>query len=134
MPQSLYAILPWIAAAGFLVGGLLITSSRQPSRRAWIIPAGASLAFALWTACAVFAEGLLGFWPQHIAGAWANQIWFDLLLAALVALSLLAPRARAVGMPFLPWFGLVAFTGSIGLLAMLARCLFLEARSSSSSL
>jgi hypothetical protein len=129
MSESLYAILPAIAAAGFVGGGVLVASrSPTPSDRAWLAPAAGCLAFALWTGWAVVAGGPVGFWREHTGGPWANQIWFDLLLAALIGFGLLAPRARAAGMSPLSWFALVVCTGSIGLLAMTARCLFLEAQ------
>ena len=75
----------------------------------------------------MFAGGWAGFWPLHQAGVWGNQIWFDLLLAVGVAWSLLLPRARSVGMRVVPWTLFVLATGSIGLCAMFARCLYLEA-------
>lgn len=69
--------------------------------------------------------GPFGFWPEHVRNAWGNQIWFDLLLSVGMAFALLAPRARAQGMRLVPWFIAVACTGSVGLLAMGARYLFL---------
>jgi hypothetical protein len=59
---------------------------------------------------------------------WGVQIWLDLLQAALVGFVLLVPRARAQGMRPVPWLLGVAATGSIGLMAMVARVLYLEAR------
>lgn len=128
MSDSLYAILPAGAALGFF--GALAVMALRPTPRpgGWILPAGLSAAFLLFTLWVVTREGLLGFWPEHGASGWAVQIWCDLLMAAATALFLLLPRARAVGMKGAPWILLTACTGSIGLLAMLARCLFLEAR------
>ena len=55
-----------------------------------------------------------------------NQIWFDLLLSMGTAFALLAPRAKARGIRLAPWFVAIACTGSVGLLAMAARYLFLS--------
>lgn len=130
MDAPLYQTLPIVALAGFIVTGVLI--SRRPggalSHAAWIAPAALSVLFLAWSLFAVSRQGLLGVWPEHVRGPWANQIWFDLLLALGVAFSQLAPRARAVGMRPFPWFVLIAATGSVGLLAMLARCQYLAAR------
>lgn len=41
---------------------------------------------------------------------------------------LVAPRARAAGLSFARWLVLIGLTGSIGLLAMLARTLWCERR------
>lgn len=85
-----------------------------------------SVVFAGWTIYAIGDAGLFGFWDEHRRGAWSIQIWFDLLFAAGVAWMILLPRARAVGMQPWPWLALIVGTGSIGLGAMFARCLYLE--------
>lgn len=54
------------------------------------------------------------------------QIWYDRLLSVTVAFFLLQNRARAVGMKSEVWVLLVIFTGSIGLLSMLAQTLYYE--------
>ena len=59
---------------------------------------------------------------------WGNQIWLDLLCAAATAFIVLLPRARAAGMAVWVWLAFLIATGSLGLLAMLARCLWLEGR------
>ena len=68
----------------------------------------------------------MGFWAEHTRNDWNNQIFVDLLLSASCVYFLLLARARAVSMRVLPWFMAIAATGSIGLLAMIARVLFLE--------
>jgi hypothetical protein len=68
----------------------------------------------------------VGFWPVHTASLWGNQVWFDLLLAVSIGWFLLVPPARALGMPLGRWLLLVASSGCIGLLAMLARVLYLQ--------
>ena len=94
----------------------------------WQVFALLGAGFAGWSVNAVVTEGPLGFWPEHIRNAWGNQIWFDLLLAAAIAWTVLVPRLRAAGMHPLPWLVFVVCTGSIGLCATVARCLFLESR------
>ena len=56
------------------------------------------------------------------------QVIWDLVIALGAALLLAAPRARAVGMRVPLYVLLTALTGSIGLLAMLARLFWLERR------
>jgi hypothetical protein len=101
--------------------------------RAWLIPAALSLLFLILSVDVVVKAGPLGFWTEHLRGPWGAQIWCDLLLAAGTAVALLLPRARAVGMRPVPWMLAVLASGSIGLLAMTARCLFLEARAATLS-
>ncbi len=128
--DRLYHILPAIAGAVFLVAGIIVASSRSRSSgdRTWLFPAILMVLFAGWTAHAVVAGGLLGFWTEHVRNGWGNQIWFDLLLCAGTAFVLIVPRARALEMALLPWFLAIAATGSVGLLAMIARMFYLEAR------
>lgn len=133
MPESVYAILPAGAALGLLLALGVMAVQPRLGPRAWIIPAVLSAAFLAVTLDVVAKAGPLGFWNEHLRGPWGAQIWCDLLLAAGTALALLLPRARAVGMRPLPWMVLVAATGSIGLLAMMARCLFLESRAASNN-
>lgn len=114
----------FLAGAAFII--LLISALRKPP--SWLVFALLGAGFAGWSVHAVVTEGPLGFWPEHIRNAWGNQIWFDLLLAAAIAWTVLVPRMRAAGMRPLPWLVLVVCTGSIGLCATVARCLFLESR------
>ena len=44
----------------------------------------------------------------------------------VAAWALIVPRARALGMRPLPWLALIVGTGSVGLLAMAARMLYLQ--------
>jgi low temperature requirement protein LtrA len=127
-----YQALPIVAVIGFVAAGAVL-SWRRPvaaARLVWMAPATLSCLLFLWSAYAVLSEGPLGFWSHHTQGAWANQIWFDLLLSLGVGFALLAPGARALGMRVAPWFVLILCTGSIGLLAMLARYLFLREQAS----
>jgi len=123
------------AAAGFLFLIFLVRSlgPERPAQHAWVLPAAASALFSLFSARAIAAEGPLGFWVEHTRNQWGNQIWLDLLLAASVAWTFLAPQARAVGMRLWLWAPLVPLTGSMGLLAITARLLYLRARASAPS-
>lgn len=131
MTQSLYAVLPIVAALLFIGAGLTLAARINTGRSGtWQVPAALAGLFTAWSLYTVAAEGPFGFWPNHMSNAWGNQMWFDLLLAIGTAWALLLPRARAAGMRLLPWLILIVCTGSIGLLAMLARCLFLESHQS----
>ncbi len=128
--MSIYSVLPLLAAGAFIVAGVLtiVREGLASSRQAWMIPATLALIFLAWSLNAVLREGPLGFWPEHVRNAWGNQIWFDLLLGVGTGFALLAARARRVGMSLLPWFVAIACTGSVGLLAMASRYLYLDAR------
>ncbi|WP_297515033.1 hypothetical protein [uncultured Caulobacter sp.] len=128
MPQPVYAFLPLGAALGLVVALVVLAMRPRLGRRAWLAPAALSVAFLTLSVDVVIKAGPLGFVPEHLHGPWGAQILCDLILSAGTALALLLPRARAVGMTTIPWMALIAATGSIGLLAMTARCLFLESR------
>ena len=132
MPQSLYAVLPIVAVLLFIGAALMLAARPSADRTgSWLVPATFAAALLGWSLYAIGMEGLVGFWPNHTSSAWGNQVWFDLLLAIGTSWALLLPRARAAGMRPLPWFVLILCTGSIGLLAMLVRCLQLEAQAKS---
>ncbi len=128
--MMLFHTLPIVAAVGLAVTAIAIAT--QPSgtriRNIWIFPAICMCLFLGWSLFAAVSEGPTGFWPEHIRNAWGNQIWFDLLLAAGAAWTLIIPRAKAQRMRVFAWLGLILLTGSIGLLGALARLLFLEER------
>lgn len=133
MPSPLYQTLPIAAAAAVvIITGLLVAvrPTAMQARAAWLAPALLCILFLGWSLFAVIREGPLGFWPVHTRDAWGNQVWFDLLLGVGSAFVALAPRARALGMRLVPWFILIGCTGSVGLLAMLSRYLFLANRPS----
>lgn len=130
MNSSLYEILPWFAALGFIVVGATQALGRPPVRGSWVVPAGFAALLLAWSLFTIMREGFAAVWVEHTRNAWGNQIWFDLLMAAGLAFVLLLRRTRAVGMRSLPWLALVAVSGSVGLYAMLARCMFLEQEAS----
>lgn len=76
---------------------------------------------------------MLGFWTEHTRNLWGNQIWFDLLLATGIGWFLVMPEAKSLGIRPLPWLLLIACTGSIGFLAMIARLLYLRERFAANS-
>jgi hypothetical protein len=126
MLPSAFALFPQLAIAACVLFVItsLVRGAEKPGY--WQFPAILSLLFAGWTAFTVWSEGPLGFWSEHVRNAWTNQIWFDLLLAFSMTWIMLMQRARKLRMKL--WFWLLFFlcSGSVGLLAMFARCLYLE--------
>lgn len=122
-------LLASLGAGFFLVWGLWVAFRKPTKSPSWVPVAALSAVFLIFSVYTIASEGLLGFWDDHTRNFWGNQVWFDLLLAASVAWTVLAPRARAAGMKLPVWFLVVASGGSIGLLAMVARLLYLESRS-----
>ncbi len=94
------------------------------SRHAWLFPATASLAFFAYSLAVMVREGPFGFVVEHLRNGWGHQIFVDLVNCAGVALVLAAPLARRSGVRMAPWVVLTALTGSIGLLALMARLLY----------
>lgn len=127
--MSLTTVIPVLASIATVLVGLAIAAYDLSWRGVWRVPAAASAVFLLFSLVTVVREGPVGFWALHTHNLWGNQVWIDLLLAASVAFAALAPRARALGMRPVPWFILVMATGSVGLLALAARVLFLADRS-----
>ena len=120
----------YVAFAGFaaaVVAMLLVTQTKaRVSWPAWLVPAAVLLPFTAFTVLAIIMEGVDGFWPVLMGSYWGVQIWFDRLLSVTAAFFLLQNRARAVGMKSEVWVIIVIFTGSIGLLVMLAQTVYLE--------
>lgn len=131
--MRMFEIAAILGALAFVVFALGLAMSRNPRRGAWRIPAALCAAFLAFSLYAVATEGPTGFWPVHSQSAWGNQVWFDLLIAAGVSLAFMIPEARRHGMNPLPWTVLVMVTGSIGLLAMASRVLYLKEVGSSAT-
>jgi len=127
--MTLTQVLPLLAYAG-CVGAVLSIAlgARASLRTRWLIPGVLGGVFLLFSLVQTSIDGPLQFWVSHTMDLTGNQIWFDLLLAVSIGFYLIAPRARAVGMPLLPWGVTVLCTACIGLLPMLARLLWLEGR------
>lgn len=113
------------------IGLTLLLLSGLPQRGLappwWVLAAMATM-FLAFSVGVVVAEGPFGVVAEHTRTFWSTQIWFDLLLAACTGWFAWLPRARAVGMRLPLWAILIVATGSIGLLAMSARIVFLEQR------
>lgn len=120
----------YIALAGFavaVVAMLLVTQTKERvSWPTWLVPAAVLVPFTALTVLAITTEGIGGFWPALMGSYWGVQVWFDRLLSVTAAFFLLQNRARAVGMKSEVWVIIVIFTGSIGLLLMLAQTVYLE--------
>ena len=119
-----------LAAAGLasamLALGYVIAGS--PKIGSAILGAALASGFGAFTAVTIAKEGVLLVWTNHTQNLWGVQVWWDLLCAVVLAVFLIAPRARAAGMRMIPWTLFVAASASIGLLAMAARLFWLEAR------
>ena len=119
-----------LAAAGLasamLALGYVIAGS--PKIGSAILAAALASGFGAFTAVTIAKEGVLLVWTNHTQNLWGVQVWWDLLCAVVLAVFLIAPRARAAGMRMIPWTLFIAATASIGLLAMAARLFWLEAR------
>jgi len=128
MSVPVNVLIPSAAAAAFVIVGIgaAVDARRAGQPGPWQVPAALAAAFFAASLIPIRTGGALGFWGEHIRNDWNNQIFLDLLLCASCAYFLLLERARAVAMRVLPWFLAIAALGSIGLLAMVARVLFLE--------
>jgi hypothetical protein len=129
--------MPWtelIALAGFAVSVgamLLVTQNKERvSWPAWLVPAAVVVPFTAWTAFAISEEGLFGFWPVLMDSHWGLQVWFDRLMSMTAAFFLLQNRSREIGMKSEVWVLATIFTGSIGLMLMLAQTVRLERKAS----
>ena len=130
--MTITTVAPALGALGFVAFAVTVAivprRGGATHRRAWMLPATLCVAFSAWTAYALVNEGIVAIWQEISGSLWSNQIFIDLLLAAGIALAFVTPEARRVGMKPLPWVVATAATGCIALLAMLARVLFLRAR------
>lgn len=117
-------LVGYLAAAVAILGVAL--GARASRAVGWRVPAVLAAAFWAFSVATISCEGLLAFWTNHTTNLAGNQVWFDLLIAVAIAFWLMAPRARAVGMPLLPWAIAVLATASLALLPMLARLIWLE--------
>ena len=129
--MTLLQILP-LAAYAFtlIVVASIMFRKTAMSQGAWMFPAALSLSFGAFSLYTVLQEGPFGFWPNHSINLWGNQVWFDLLLSVGTAFVLLLPKARSLSIRVFPWAIFVFTTASIGLLAFMARILFLQERNS----
>lgn len=113
-----------VLAAGLVA--LLITLGTKRETGSPVAAAVLLVAFGSFTAVQLGQEGVIGFYVNHTQNLAGLQVWWDLIMATLIALFVIAPRARAQGMNVTAWGLLVGTTASIGLLAMCARLFWLE--------
>lgn len=121
--------LIWLAA---LIGGgaaLLTTLSAKREVGSAALAAILCAGFSAFTAVQIGREGVAGFFNNHSQNLTGLQVWWDLIMCAVIALFVIAPRARAQGMNVTLWGLFVGTTASIGLLAMCARLFWLEQQS-----
>ena len=121
--------------AGIIAGAIALVSilvSKQETGSA-LIAAMLSAGFGAFTAVQIWQDGVEMFWTNHVQNLTGTQVWWDLIICAMVALFFVAPRARKVGMNVPLWALFVGCTASIGLLAMVARLFWLESAQSTAS-
>jgi len=122
--------MQWAALAAFVIAAIVMLLVAQTKERvgwpAWLVPAACGALMAGWTGFALHAEGLPGLGAVLGNSVWGLQFWADRLASTTAAFFLLQNRARAAGMKSETWVIAVIFTGSIGLLLMLARTVYLE--------
>ncbi|QDH34516.1 hypothetical protein [Porphyrobacter sp. YT40] len=120
--------IAWLAATtGGFIALLSILMVKRESGSA-MLAAVLSGGFASYTAIQIAQEGVIGFYTNHTQNLTGLQVWWDLVMCAMIALFFIAPRARKMGMNVTAWGILVGGTASIGLLAMCARLFWLENR------
>lgn len=125
MAMTTYELI-WIAP---VVGGMIALLTIIGAKREIGSAVAAALLFAgfsAFTAVQIAQEGVVGFFTNHSQNLTGLQVWWDLIMCALIALFFIAPRARAQGMSVTLWGIFVGTTASIGLLAMCARLFWLE--------
>jgi hypothetical protein len=106
---------------------LLVTQTRERVEwPAWLVPMAFGVVITGLTGYAWYTEGPDGLWQMIGGSAWGLQFLSDRLMSTAAAFFLLQNRARAAGMKSETWVLVVIFTGSIGLLFMLARTVYLE--------
>jgi hypothetical protein len=94
----------------------------------WLVPALGSLAFLVFSIVVATREGPFGFIVEHSRNGWSAQITIDLVTSMLIAILFVAPVARRVGVRMAPWVVLILLTGSIGLLALVARVRYAQTK------
>jgi hypothetical protein len=118
-------IIWFVATLGGFIALLTILMGKRETGNA-IAAAMLAAGFGAFTAVQIGQEGVIGFYINHTQNLTGLQVWWDLVMCAMIALFFIVPRARKVGMNIVPWALLVACTASIGLLAMCARLFWLE--------
>lgn len=117
-----------IAASTVLVLIMTIVALKPDLKISHRILAGLSLGFLCFSLYVISKEGVFGFWTEHTRNLWGNQIWFDLLLMTLGVWSLILERASKLKMKILNWLVVILCTGSVGVLLMISRLVYLESK------
>jgi hypothetical protein len=124
----------WVALGGLASAAMAMLTITQTKERvtwpAWLLPATIVLPVAGLTAYSITQQGSTAFWPLYTESWWGMQLWFDRLVTVTIAFFLIQNRARAAGMKSEIWVLLTIFTGSLGLLLMVAQMTYLERRQS----
>lgn len=123
--MSSYEIL-FFAGGGVALGAFLYLVLAKPAADNLGIAVATFGGFVGFTAITIAAEGPLGFLQNQQVNLWGVQVWYDLIIALAIAITFVAPRAKAAGMNVLVYIIATGLTGSIGLLAMVARLFWLE--------
>lgn len=87
----------------------------------WMAVAAAWLVFSLYTTVVMIKGGLLSLLTIPAAHPWGLQLIFDLFTALIVAMAFIAPKARRVGVPVVPYVLATLVLGSVGLLAFVTH-------------
>jgi|GEM_PF-1926341 len=91
--------------AGILAAGVMIAyflTSKKPTG-SWLLAAALCAAFTVYTGAAIAAEGPMGFIENQATSLLGVQVWYDLIISVGIAIFLILPRVRAVGMATAPW-------------------------------
>lgn len=125
--QILFVIIIGVAlvAAGYII-------TKQPERGNSVIAATLCGLFSGYTAVQLYAEGPVMFFTNHSGNLTGIQVWWDIVMAVIIALFFIVPRAKAQGMNIPLWSLFVLSTASIGILAMCARLFWLENKADTS--
>lgn len=116
----------FFAVAAFGGLALVYILLAKPTTGSALVAAMLSAGFGAYTAVQIAQEGVVMFFTNHTQNMTGLQVWWDLVMCAVIGVFLIAPRARKVGMNMVPWVLFVGTTASIGLLAMCARLFWLE--------
>ncbi len=128
MNTELIGIIGFVIAASAMA--LIHGTKERVTWPAWLVPLVVVIPFAGWTGYALFEAGLKSFLPMVTETSWGLQVWYDRLMSLTAAYYLLQNRARAAGVKSDLWVIAIAVTGSIALLLMLARTVYLEDKQS----
>lgn len=120
-------ILFLVGVAAAVIALAYLVLARSPHDNA-LVATAALAGFTLYSVITVAREGPVGFIANHNTTLWGVQVWYDLVIALTVALTFVAPRAKAAGMNVPLYVFATGLSGSIGLLAMVARLFWLERR------